>query len=63
MTQIVEEAIIYAHDRALQGCQISAGDSDYLQRFLRLSLDFFDLALSKNFAEFLPMVRDNLAKI
>lgn len=62
LSQLVEEGVIYAFDLAKQGIALNAEDS-YLFRFLKLSLEFFDLAVSKNFAEFLPSIRDNLRKI
>ena len=61
---MIEEAVIYSHDQAIQGgSNNSGGEDDYLLRFLRLALDFMDLAVSKNFAEFIPLVRDNLKKV
>ena len=59
---MIEEAVIYAHDQAIQGNEEEQQQS-YLHRFLRLSLDLMDLAVSKNFAEFIPLVRDNLHKV
>lgn len=59
LCQIVEEGVIYAYDSAKQGLT----NQEYLFRFLRLVLDLLDLAVSKNFTEFLPIVRDNLIKI
>lgn len=59
LCQIVEEGVIYAYDSAKQGLT----NQEYLFRFLRLVLDLLDLAVSKNFTEFLPVVRDNLIKI
>ena len=55
----MEEGVIYAYDSAKQGLT----NQDYLFRFLRLALDLLDLSVSKNFTEFLPIVRDNLTKI
>ena len=60
---MIEEAVIYSHDQAIQGGSNGGGEDDYLLRFLRLALDFMDLAVSKNFAEFIPLVRDNLKKV
>jgi hypothetical protein len=34
-----------------------------LFKFLELSMDFIDLAVSKQYQEFLPSLRDNLRKI
>jgi hypothetical protein len=59
---MIEEAVIYAHDKANQGSTNDEKEA-YLHRFLRLSLDLMDLAVSKNFAEFIPLVRDNLHKV
>jgi|LauGreDrversion4_2_1035121.scaffolds.fasta_scaffold926095_1 hypothetical protein len=59
---MIEEAVIYAHDKAIQGSTNDEKEA-YLHRFLRLSLDLMDLAVSKNFAEFIPLVRDNLHKV
>lgn len=63
LSQLIEEALIYGNDQALQGEDRMKADQNYLHRFLRLSLDFLDLAVSKNFAEFIPLVRDNLEKV
>lgn len=63
LSQMIEEAVIYAHDQAIQGGSTNEGEHSYLHRFLRLSLDLMDLAVSKNFAEFIPLVRDNLNKV
>ena len=65
LSQMIEEAVIYAHDQAIQGSTGASNEEEqsYLHRFLRLSLDLMDLAVSKNFAEFIPLVRDNLHKV
>ena len=60
LCQLVEEGVIYAYESAKQGCP---KDDSYLFRFLRLALDLLDLTFSKNFTEFLPIVKDNLTKI
>jgi hypothetical protein len=62
---MIEEAVIYAHDQAIQGSTGASNEEEqsYLHRFLRLSLDLMDLAVSKNFTEFIPLVRDNLHKV
>ena len=62
LSQMIEEAVIYAHEQAIQGNSNQESES-YLHRFLKISLDLMDLAVSKNFAEFIPLVRDNLKKV
>ena len=62
LSQMIEEAVIYAHEQAIQGNSNPESES-YLHRFLKISLDLMDLAVSKNFAEFIPLVRDNLKKV
>ena len=60
LSQLVEEALIFSYDRVKLGVTLN---EDHLGKFLALSLDFLDLSVSKNFAEFLPAVRDNLTKL
>ena len=61
-TQLIEEAIIYAYEDAMSGAAStystasSLKQSSDLFKFLTLSLDFMELAISKQFAEFLPSI-------
>jgi hypothetical protein len=63
LTQIMEEAIIIAHEKALEGVIENIDDTSYLYRFLHLALQFIDLTVSRNFTEYIPSVRDNLKKV
>jgi len=50
----------------LSGQQINQGavslNADMF-RFFKLSIDFFELAISRSLAEFVPLIRENLRKI
>ncbi|CDW88620.1 UNKNOWN [Stylonychia lemnae] len=79
MSQLIEEGVIYAYEDAISGVnnysnttQIGVQNSNNLAnqgfnqplfKFLKSSLDFLELAISKNYQEFLPQIRDNLRKI
>jgi hypothetical protein len=46
LSQIVEEAIIFAYEDAIQGM---ASCHEPLLKFLQMSLDFIELAISKHY--------------
>eukprot|EP00347_Sterkiella_histriomuscorum_P004034 403361997 len=79
LSQIIEEGVIYGYEDAISGVNnfinISSNKQDTtakltkqsapsdLYKFLRMSLDYANLAISKSYQEFLPQIRENLRKV
>lgn len=58
--------MIFAYEDSLSGHQmnqVAASLNADMFRFFKLSMDFFELAISRSLAEFVPLVRENLRKI
>lgn len=57
IAQVVEEAVIYAHQDA------QSNSSNKLHEFMQLALDIFEKTLCHKYIEFSPGMHENLSKI
>jgi len=61
MCQILEEGVIFGYEDSMQGS--SSLNNQPLLNFLVRALDFIDLAVSKQFIEYVPQIKQMLLMI
>jgi len=57
LSQLIEEAIIFVYEDAMQGNSLEGKvqhKNSSLLKFLKMALEFMELCISKQFQEYLP---------